>query len=67
MEKYVSLGKGETVCMGGIGGGERRGGMGIGDDKKAGSDRGGGHDRVFNLISGEGDVYACSMMHRDTR
>lgn len=62
MEKYVGLGKGETVCMGGIGGGERRGGMGIGDDKEAGSDRGGGHDWVLDLIGGYGDAYACSVL-----
>ena len=67
MEKYVGFGKGETVCMGEIGGGERGGGMGIRDDKEAGSDRGGGHDWVFNLISGGGDVYACPVMHRNTR
>ena len=53
--------------MGGIGGRARRGGMGIGDDKEAGSDRGSGHDRVFNLIKGSGDVYACSVLHRDRR
>ena len=67
MEKYVGLGKGETVCMSGISGGERRGGMGIGDDKEAGSDSGGGHDWVSNLISGKGEEYACSVMHRDRR
>ena len=47
MEEYVDFREREAVGMGGVGGGEGRGGVSIGDDEEAGTDAFGRHDEGF--------------------
>ena len=47
MEEDVGFGEGKAVRMGGVGGRKGRGGMGIGENDKAGADGLGRHDGGF--------------------
>ena len=54
MEEDVGFWEREAVKVGSVGGGEGRGGVGIGDHEEAGTDGCGGHDWSFLGISREG-------------
>lgn len=54
MEEYVGFGEGEAVGMGCVGERAESGGVGVGDDEKAGTDDFWGHDGVLRGLAKKG-------------
>lgn len=54
MEEYVGFGEGEAVGMGCVGERAGSGGVGVGDDEKAGTDGFWGHDGVLRGLAKKG-------------